>query len=116
MARPMSSVSVDVLDVLARASGPLTAQQIAGHIWRGLHIARAELVLVRNALDYLQRQGQVVSHGTVRGSTRPARCYCTTSYIRRIAEQHGTQIPAPRGAARQQQRDAVDQLLLAWGA
>lgn len=116
MARPMSPVSVDVLDVLAHASEPLTAQQIAGHIWRGQRIARAELVLVRNALDYLRRQGQVVSHGKVRGETRPARCYCTTDHMRRIAEQHGTQIPAPRGPARQQQHDAVDQLLLAWGA
>ena len=115
MARPVSSISADIRDAFARASEPLTVQQVAAHVWPGRTVAPAELAIVRRSIAHLQAYGQVCIYSTTQGRTRPFRRYCSVD-MRRLAGEHGTQIPAPRSAARQQQRDAVDQLLLAWGA
>lgn len=116
MARPVSSISADIRDAFARASEPLTVQQVAAHVWPGRTVAPAELAIVRRSIAHLQAYGQVCIYSTTPGRTRPSRRYCSVDHMRRLAGEHGTQIPAPRSAARQQQRDAVDQLLLAWGA
>ena len=116
MARPVSSISADIRDAFARASEPLTVQQVAAHVWPGRTVAPAELRLVRNTINYLLCCGQICRSTATPGRTRPSRRYCSVDHMRRTAGERGTQIPAPRSAARQQQRDAVDQLLLAWGA
>ena len=116
MARPVSFISEAIREAFARAIEPMTVHEIAASVWPGRAVAPAELAIVRRAVAHMQAYGQVCTYTTTPGRTRPIRRYCSVDHMRRIAEQHGTQIPAPRGPARQQQHDAVDQLLLAWGA
>lgn len=118
MARPLSSFGDAVRKAIdAAAGGVVTWRSIAhwlderGYIDVG---APAELKLVKRHIENLVRAGYLIPDGRVASKTRPLMGYRTAAAMQQRAQASGTQMPGT--ARRDQQREAVEQLLLAWGA
>ena len=118
MARPISDIGRLVRQAIEDAKGGVvTWRSIAQALHEARHINRdsaGELMLVKRQVEWLARTDYLLPDGHIAGGKgRPLMGYRTASSMQHIAQAHGTQIPARRA---QQQREAVEQLLLAFGA
>lgn len=118
MARPLSTLGAQVRDAIdAARGGVVTWRLIANELDARAVInasAPGEVQLVKRQFEELVRSSYLIADGHVPGKTRPLMGYRTAASMQQHAREAGLQMTAATGVRRAQQREAVEQLLLAW--